>query len=922
MIASDGSRLVGRDEVVDVLRARLSSSSGAGGSVGLTGEPGAGKSAVQAHLADLARAAGATVLGARGSSSESHLPYAALHQVLSPLLGRAPELPAPQRTALLASFGLADAPEVNPFFTSLAALELLVDAAGAAPVLVCLDDLQWMDRPSVDALAFVARRIADERVLLLSSAHTESTLLGDERTTTWVRLGGLSEADAHELVLRRAPALEPELRARVVELAGGNPLALVELARSAQDPAREWSELELPLTGRLERAYLARADELDAPARAVLDVAALDDGDDLAPVLAAAALVAGQDVGPGAAVPARELALLTVAGTTYAVAHPLVRSALRRAMPAQRRGEVHAALATVLGAHPERAVWHRASSVPGRDEQVASELEQVAGEARRRGAYATAASTLERAAELSPDPQDEAARLISAAELGYQLGRYAQVEQVTARTAGMSLRPRDRSRLAWLAGAFHDGATSEPAEVRHLVELARLATSQDDLDLAMQLLFGAARRVWWRDPGAAVRRDIVGAARDVPLPAGDPRLLAVLGLTESLELSAPVLQALDALPGDAAGRADIAGLLGIAAFCAGDFVRAESFLTVAVSGLRADGRLSLLAEALAIRSWAEINLGIFDAARSADEGARLAEETGQRVWAGTAELAAAFIDAVGGRWRGSSPLLARAEQTALQLPNASSSLLAGAQLVRGVGELAADRPAQAYGELLRVFAPTDPAFQRVQQLWTVGYLAEAAVRSGARPEARATLAAVDELADGSTAGGTRIALEYSRAVLADEATADGLFRDALAGAAQGFPWHHARLQLAHGSWLRRQRRVTESREPLRTARSAFDALGAQPWALRADQELRATGERGWRPTTSERERLSPQEAQIAALAARGLSNREIAQRLFLSHRTVGSHLYRIFPKLGITSRHQLAGVLTGPVPAAQMQSSD
>jgi ATP/maltotriose-dependent transcriptional regulator MalT len=243
-----------------------------------------------------------------------------------------------------------------------------------------------------------------------------------------------------------------------------------------------------------------------------------------------------------------------------------------------------------------------------------------------------------------------------------------------------------------------------------------------------------------------------------------------------------------------------------------------------------------------------------------------------------------------------------------------------------LAELASNRQEQAYGELARVFRPTDPSHQRVQSLWTIGYLAEAAVSTGRREEARPLLAAVEDLASDSPAAGARIPVEHARAVLADDGSAEELFRAALSGAGRTFPWHQARTQLAYGSWLRRQRRVTESREPLRSARTAFEALGAQPWAQRADHELRATGERGWEPTTRRQEELSPQEAQIAALAARGLSNREIGQRLFLSHRTVGSHLYRAFPKLGITSRQQLAEVLVGDQhargPLNQAQSSD
>ena len=918
MTAVDDTPLFGREDTLRLLLDDLDDVESGGFAVGLSGEPGVGKSAVLANVTKHAATAGFTVLSARGSESESHLPYASLHQLLRPVLAGVSGLPTQHAQSLLACFGMVDDVEVNRFFTSLAVLDLLAESASRAPVVVCLDDLHWMDRPSVDAIAFVARRIASERVLLLSTSRRPSQLLGDEQVVTWIELPGLSADAAHELLRARAPDLSPALHDRVIAQASGNPLALVEFA-SALRGESNWSpepDDEFPMTLRLERAFAARADELGPMARAIVDVASLDDGDDLGEVLAAAAIVCGVAVDHADARSAIELGLLDVTGAACAFTHPLISSAIRQAMPRQRREQVHAALAAVLSSHPERAVWHRASSMSRRDEPVAAELGSAAGDARRRGAYPTALSWLERAAVLSPDPLDQAARLLSAAEVAYELGRFTEVEKIKNQVTRMTLRPRDRSRLTWLTGAFHDGASSDPADVRHLVDLARDATADSDVELAMQLLFGAARRVWWRDPGEVVRGEIVTATRAVPLPAGDPRVLAVLGLAESLELSGPVIEQLDIASLDEGGPADIAALLGIAAFCAGDFVRAESSLSTAILGLRAEGRLSLLAEALAIRAWAEINLGVFDPARSADEGMRLADETGQRVWAGTAQLALAFIDAVGGGWDSRHHLLAKAEQTALQLPNASSSLLAGAQLVRGIGELGADRPDQAYGEMLRVFEPMDPAFQRVQQVWTISYIAEAAVRTGHRSHAGALVASLEETTSGFAADGTSVALEYSRAVLADDSDAEELFRRALGGAGRRFPWHQARTQLAYGAWLRRQRRVTESRDPLRAARTAFEAVGARPWALRADHELRATGERGWQPVATGRAQLSPQETQIASLAAQGLSNRDIGQRLFLSHRTVGSHLYRIFPKLGVTSRQQLAGVLK------QGQSSD
>jgi DNA-binding CsgD family transcriptional regulator/tetratricopeptide (TPR) repeat protein len=903
--------IVGRDGVLQILLDRLDEVDPQGTAIGLVGDPGVGKSSLLHRVEQEARSTGYTVHSSRGSHSETHLPYASLHQLVRPLLPRVDALPVNQREALLACFAMGASVEVNPFFTSLAVLELLVDAAARAPLLVSLDDVDRMDQPSIDVLAFVARRVAGERVLFVATSRAELPAFGDAHTIHWIPLAGLDDEAAALLLESRSPGLAPGLRERVLRQAVGNPLALVEIGSALRAGDDEWSEPDedLPMTARLEAAFVARADQLDVGPRTVLDVAAIDDGDNLHEVLAAAEALHGAPLDRSDLQPSLELGLVTVSGDRYRITHPLIGSALRHAMTLDTRHRAHAALAQVLAAHPDRALWHRAASASGPEEEVARALEQAAADARRRGAVATAVGRLERAAALSQDGEARVRRLLGAAELEYELGRFARVEQIRGEVATMPLSVSDRSRLTWLEGVFHDGSSSEPAEVRRLVGLARRATSEGDPDLALQLLFGAGRRVWWRDPGDDVRRDIVAAAQSVPVAEGDPRVLAVLALAESLELSPTVIAHLQDWPADAGGRPDLAGLLGVAAFCVGDHERAETYLSTAAVELRAQGRLSLLAEVLALRSWAEINLGVFDSARSADEAMRLGDETGQAVWAATARAAVAMVDAVSGRWEPDHGLLAEAEHTAMSTPNASSSILAGIQLARGVGELSVDHPERAYAELHRAFVPTDPAYQRIQQFWSLGYLADAAVLIGRRDEATSVVDAVSGLAGPAPSPSSIVAVEYARAVLADDASAEALFRAALNGAARPYPWHQARLQLAQGAWLRRQRRITESRDPLRAARGTFAALGASAWADRADHELRATGEPGWRPASRPRERLSVQESRIAELAAQGLSNREIGQRLFLSHRTVSSHLYRIFPKLGITSRNQLARAL-------------
>lgn len=912
----DISPLLGRRALITRLGDLIDAVPSRGRMVGLTGEPGVGKSAIQAAVVADAKARGFRVLSARGSESETHLPFASLHQVLRPLLANAEHLPARQREALLSGFGMSDVAVPDRFLMSLAALELLAAQAQEGPVLVSLEDLHWMDEPSLDVISFIARRIEGEPILLLASLRAGTMPIPDDPSIEWVPVPGLDASSSAALIAARAPHLEPVLRERVLREARGNPLALLEFPVAMASGRFGWTELsdELPMTTRLERAFVSRAEHLTDVTRTVLAVAALEDGTDLAEVLAAAAVLTGEPIGPDACTPALDAGLLVSDGVSVEFGHPLVRSALRHSMPAERRRSVHAALAQVLGErYRDRAVWHRASAATTPDEQVAGALESAAEGAVRRGALGSAVTWLLRAAALSPEDDVRGARLLGAAEIAFELGRSWQVDQIRSQVDRAALRPRDRSRLVWLEGVFDDGASADPAQVRRLAGLAREALAADDVDLGFQLLLGAGRRAWWGEPGADVRHEIVVAAQSAALPDADPRVLAVLALAESLEHGPAVIRHLEAWSDDGDGSPDVAAALAIAAFCTGDLGRAMTLLAGPIDALRSQSRLSVLAEALAIRSWSALYLGDFDLVASADEAMRLADQTGRSLWGAAARIAVATVGIV--RGGGSSDaadaaLLAEAEQVALRAPVPMTTLLAAVQLARGLAELGAGGNEAAYRHLRRVFEPADPAYHRVQQLWTLGYLADAAIPTGHRADARELLTDLEQLAGPDPSPAAAIAFEYSRALLADDATADQLFREALEGSCRQAPWHRARVELAYGSWLRRHHRVVESRAMLRDARATFDSLGTRDWAERADHELRATGEQGWRPSSDPAEVLSPQESEIARLASEGLSNREIAQRLYLSHRTVGSHLYRIFPKLGVTSRAQLGAVLT------------
>jgi len=905
--------LLGRQEMLRRLGDLLDGVPRHGVMVALTGEPGVGKSAVQAAAVEEARARGFVVLSARGSESETHLPFASLHQVLRPILGSAAHLPTRQREALLSGFGMGDVEVPDRFLMSLAVLELLAERARQAPVLVSLDDLHWMDEPSLDVVAFLARRIEAEPIMLLASLRSGANPIADDPAIHRVPVGALDAPEAAALLAGTAPGLDGALRDRVLREAGGNPLALLEFPVAMASGRFGWTELsdELPMTTRLERAFVSRAEHLPDATRTVLAVAALEDSADLAEILAAATELTGEAVGPEACGPALAAGLLVSDGTVAEFGHPLVRSALRRSMPESQRQRVHAALARVLEVpHRDRAVWHRAAASRTPDEQVAADLEAAAEGAVRRGALGSAVSWLERAASLSPGDADRGARLLRAAEIAFELGRADHVDQLKRQLDRTALRPRDTSRLTWLEGVFDDGSSADPAQVGRLVVLARDALRAQDLDLAFQLLIGAGRRAWWGEPGEQVRHEIVVAARAAPLPDGDPRVLAVLALAETNEHAPAVVRLLRAGSADADGQPEVAAVLAIAAFCAGDLRRALALLAAPVDELRSQGRLSTLAEALAICAWSALYLGDVDLVVPADEAKRLADQTGRSLWGAAARIGLATIGVLRGGAvdPADEALLAEAERVALRAPVPMSTLLAAVQLARGLAELGAGRHEDAYRQLRRVFDPGDPAHHRVQQIWTLGYLVDAAIPAGHRDEVATVVADMERLAGRDAPPAAAIALEYARALLADDATADELFRLALDGSCRASRWHRARVELAYGAWLRRHRRVVESRVMLRQARDAFEALRTRDWAGRAEQELRATGEQV-RPAGEASEALSPQESEIARLAAEGLSNREIAQRLYLSHRTVGSHLYRIFPKLGVSSRTQLGAVL-------------
>jgi DNA-binding CsgD family transcriptional regulator len=898
---------VGRESELDLLDQLLDNVHGRGGSLEVTGGPGVGKSALLEEAAARAADRGMLVLRVAGVQSEAQLAFAGLHHLLRPALGHLDQLAPPQRHAIQAAFGLSDGPAPDMFLTALAVLDLLAETAARAPVLAVADDAQWLDRPTRDVLAFVARRLEFEPVLLVT-AVTDGYESPPESGLPAMRLEALPAPAAMALLEARASGLPEDVRVRLLDEAAGNPLALVELP-IAYGTAGTGTRVPtwVPLTTRLERAFAARAFDLPTETRTALLVAALDDGPRLSEVLDAAALVAGKEVTVGALDPAVSAHLIEVNGAEFRFRHPLMRAAIRQKASMSQRHAGHAALADVLQGQPERAVWHRAASLVGPDEAVARELEAAARRAQRRGGMAVAVSALQRAADLSYGPH-RAGRLLHAAELGFEIGQRELVLGLLAEAEPLGLAPGEQARLTWIRERFTDGIPGDAAQARSLAAAADQAGAEGDTDLALNLLYGAALRCWWVDPGQATRDEVVAAAERLDAVQTDPRLLVALAFAAPIGRGAVVIDRLSRLPTAARSDAAAMRLAGDAAMAVGAFDLAARFQTAAAAGLRAQGRLGLLPRALAMQAWSAAHLADLGAAIPAAEEARmLAWETRQPLVMATAEAAQAMLAAFRGDAEAAEAIAAQAEQTAI--PIGASAVLAATQLARGLAALGTGRPADALAHLRRIHDRADSAYHYAIRCDTIGDLAEAALRADDLQSICGYIQEMEAAARQTPSPSLQAGLRYARALIATGPEARALFEDAVQSGLPGEPFPRARVELAYGEWLHKQRQNSAARAPLRAAIETFDALGVIPWSERARQQLRATGEKT-RPRIPEAvDQLSPQELQIAQMAADGLSNREIGQKLFLSHRTISSHLYRTFPKLGITSRAELRQAL-------------
>jgi DNA-binding NarL/FixJ family response regulator len=899
--------LVGRDRELNELLALVDGIHDRGGALVVRGEAGVGKSALLAAASARARSQGVSVFRTTPVESETHLPFAGLHELLLPFLDRLDVLPELQRHALEMALGVAPREAVpDVLLIGVATLGLLSEAAAEVPLLLIVENAQWIDRPSGMVLGFVSRRLEMDQVLIWFAVRDGVASDVDDAALPEFELHGLSEEASSRLLEAEAPTLPADLKRQILDEAVGNPLALLELPIAAKHLVLDGHRL--PLTARLERAFAVRLDHLDATERALLLVAALEDGEP-GELLRAAESVrqAPLDARDWDSVVAAGFGALTPDGFRFR--HPLIRSAVEQATPVEERRAAHAALADVLAGDPDRAVWHRAEATRGRDEAVAAALAETAERARLRGGGDVAIAAFERSAALTPDPRARGLRLWEAANLGWDLGRWQDSLRLFREAQQFGLPTfEDASatlRLESLAGTMSSG----DALVRTFTGVVERLLAEGEHRKALTAVETISVRAYWGNLAVETRRNASRVARKIDVPPDEPLLLCFLANVDPIRNGRRVLEQLAHLSPAGIGAGDEMFAVGQAATVVWADDVALPFLRAAADRYRAQGRLGALALALASEAWAHLHRGaVLPGLTAAAESERLAVETGLTLYVPAVKLAQAVALAQRGQDEAARALVGETEAVLLRL--GAAPLLAFVALARGRVELACGHYGDAYERLARLFDRSDVAFHPFLRGHALADLVDAGTGGDADLDlVRGHLDEWRQIAADTTAPYLKLQVAYAAAVLSEDGEAEQLFRAAFA-AAHGWQFHEARARLAYGVWLRRlQRRATDARAPLREAAEIFTALGQETYAERALSELRASGETARRRVPEAWAELTPQELQIAQLAAQGLSNKEIGERLYLSHRTVGTHLYHLFPKLGITSRNQLRDAL-------------
>ncbi|HTU08933.1 MAG TPA: AAA family ATPase [Trebonia sp.] len=910
--------LVGRSVEREALGGLLArAADGFGGALLLQGEAGVGKTALLDETVVAAAAGGMRVVRLTGVEAEAQLRYAGMHRFLLPFADQLERLPVPQRDALRSTFGMVAGPPANRFLVALGVLTLLGDVASQAPLVCVVDDVQWLDPESAVLLGFVARRLAAERVVLLFAVREAAAQAPALAGVPELAIGRLDDDAALDLLASLAPGrLSPAVGARIVAGTGGNPLALTEVAGELSPGQLAGSEVlpePLPVAGSLKEAFGRRVGQLPAEARLLLAAAAAEPGCSQALLWRAAAKLGIDPETAGMA----DLSDLAEIGPQVVFRHPMVRSVAYYSTPPRQRRLIHQALAAAgdAGQQPDRVVWHLANAADQPDEAVAGQLEQAAERACHRDGHAAAVALLSRAAELSVNRDLRAGRLFAAAEAALTAGQPNRASALLEEAARPPGDPLSRARATRLQGAvrFAAGQAGEASTI--LLEAARAfepidaRTARGALLEAFEAALSAGRTL-----RQAALADVARAARAIPGP-GDPGASATdllldgfaarmaTGYTAgvpSLRRAIAKLRAVELSAEEGLRRLRLGCL---AAEELWDDQAQHALATRCVQLARDSGAPMILAVALSeLSAVAEVSAGRLDAARACiAEGREIPAATANPGMAETASGAEMFELAWRGREQDARRLAAVAASQSARADRDSHDIFTQHGLA--VLELGLGNYQAALRSALTVYeADAPPTGTRV-----LPDLVEAAARSG---ETELAHAAVARLADRALAAGTELALGLltrSRALLAGDGDAENLYQEAIGHLNQCTAAPQlARAHLVFGEWLRRQRRRRDAREQLRTAHDMFASIGAEAFAERARVELLATGEHARQRTAGTQVELTAREAQIARLVGQGESNRDIATQLYISPATVDYHLRKVFRKVGVASRTQLA----------------
>jgi DNA-binding CsgD family transcriptional regulator/tetratricopeptide (TPR) repeat protein len=878
------------------------------GSLVLRGEPGVGKTALLSYAVE--HAPDMFVLAATGTPSESSLPFAGLHQLLRPMLDHLDAIPDVQATALRGALGLAPTPAPDRFLIALAALSLVSELSEHRPLLCVLDDVQWLDSESLDALRFVARRLDAEGVSMIfaTDATPEAASIGELPQRTIV---GLDRVASDALLIERTgqtPA--PHVRAYLWESTRGNPLALIELStvlNEEQLAGREPLPDDLRLGVALQDTLLARVNRLPEPTRTVLLLAAAEGTGDVGLVLRAGERM---DVEATALEPAELAGLVRVDDAGLVFLEPLMRTAIYQGAPFGRRQAAHRALADCLTseADADRRTWHRAAAAIGPDDEVAGELERSAARARVRGGHAAAAAALERAADLASERSRAARYLTEGAADAWMAGRAQRTRVLLDRAAPLDPEPEVAADAEYLRGLIESTSGDRRVAFTILLEGSEPMLSLDPERAARML--GEAGRVAWSDADLPGMIEAGRRMESLDLEQGTPVALAVnvmIGMGRLLQgdsaTAAPLIRA-------SVSRADLGDpqqlqIAGAASMFIGDDRSARSLLSRALARGRALGTLSRLPQTLATLSSLEMWEGNFSRATTyASEGVELARETEQEHLVAHFLAVLAWIAAAQGRIE--ACIAQAAEAIELATAHRTRPPIAIATWALALSDIGQARWSDATVRLEVIVRPQSDAFHPMVALLASSDLVEAARRLDRLDQARSTLARFEVFARSTTAPWPLALVARCRALLADGPSATAFFDEALERHAKGSrPFDEGRTRLLYGEHLRRTRRRTDARDQLRRAIHTFERMGARPWEERARAELRATGETARKREASTIADLTPQQAQIVRLVSEGATNKEVAAQLFLSPRTVDYHLRNVFAKLGIASRAEL-----------------